>query len=146
MLKQTQSGFTLIELMIVVVVVAILASIALPSYQNYVRRSKLAEAPVALSDFRIKMEQSYQDNRNYGTAGGACGVADITWPYFGVTCAVGETNQTYVATASSLAGKGLGSAGDYAYTINQANDRQTAEYYGAAQTAKNCWLIRGDEC
>lgn len=140
------AGFTLIELMIVVVIVAILASIALPGYQNYVRRSKLAEAPALLSDFRIKLEQYYQDNRNYGVANGACGIADSTGNYFSMACSVGGTNQSYTVTASNIAEKGLGSAADYVYTINQNNDRQTTKYRGTTQTTKTCWLMRGDEC
>ncbi len=67
------AGFTLIEVMIVVAIIAILASIALPSYNDYVRRGQIQEAFGYLSDSRVKMEQYFQDNRNYGTASpGAC--------------------------------------------------------------------------
>ena len=61
------SGFTLIEVMITVAIVAILGSIALPAYFDYVRRGQLPEAFSNLADYRVKMEQYYQDNRNYGT-------------------------------------------------------------------------------
>ena len=50
-------GFTLLELMIAVAIVAILAAIALPSYSDYIKRAKLVEAQNALADFRVKMEQ-----------------------------------------------------------------------------------------
>jgi|WetSurSiteA1Bulk_404760.scaffolds.fasta_scaffold93363_2 type IV pilus assembly protein PilE len=147
MKSRSTAGFTLIELMIVVVIVAILASIALPSYESYVRRAKLREATASLADMRIKMEQYYQDNRNYGPAGGNC-VPVVSADNFSITCAVGAGgDQTFVATASSLAGRGLGSgAGEYAYTINETNTRVTTMYKNVAQSAKNCWLIRGDEC
>ena len=46
--KKAQKGFTLIELMIVIAIVGILAAIALPAYQDYIVRSKMSEAMVAL--------------------------------------------------------------------------------------------------
>ena len=61
-------GFTLIELMIVIAVVAILAAVALPAYGDYLRRGQLPEAFTNLADLRVKMEQYYQDNRSYGAA------------------------------------------------------------------------------
>ena len=47
-------GFTIIELLIVIAVIAILAAVALPAYNDYVQRSKLAEASSALSAFRVR--------------------------------------------------------------------------------------------
>ena len=58
-------GFTLIEVMIVVIIVGILAAIALPSYFQYIQRSKIIEATTGLSNFRTKMEQYFLDNRVY---------------------------------------------------------------------------------
>ena len=59
------AGFTLIEAMIVVAIVAILAAVALPSYQQYVIRSRLTEAQNTLVGIGIAMQQYYQDNRSY---------------------------------------------------------------------------------
>ena len=52
-----QTGFTLVELMIVVAIIAILAAIALPSYQSYVERTKLAAAKNHLADIVAQMRQ-----------------------------------------------------------------------------------------
>ena len=60
-------GFTLIELMIVVVIAGILAAIALPSYWQYIQRSKIIEATTGLSNWRTRMEQYFLDNR-YSTS------------------------------------------------------------------------------
>ena len=64
-MKKGASGFTLLELMIVVVVVAILAAVALPSYRDYITRSQLAEAYTNLADVSTKLELYFQDNRTY---------------------------------------------------------------------------------
>ncbi|TVT35889.1 MAG: prepilin-type N-terminal cleavage/methylation domain-containing protein [Marinobacter vinifirmus] len=57
-------GFTLIELMIVVAIIGILAAIAFPSYQNYVTKTRRADAQAALTGFATAMERYYTDNRN----------------------------------------------------------------------------------
>ena len=77
--QRAAAGFTLIELMITVAIVAILASIAMPSYQAYVRRGQLADAFKSLADMRVKMEQYYQDNKFYGTDLGYGVVRHAAW-------------------------------------------------------------------
>ncbi len=86
-LKKEQ-GFTLIELMITVAIVAILLSIALPSYRDYVLRGQLTEGITQLTDMRIKLEQYYQDNRTYV---GACQAGTLAplptgLRHFAITC------------------------------------------------------------
>ena len=71
MARPCARGFTLIEVMIVVAIVAVLAAIALPNYADYVKRGKIIEATSALSDLRTRYEQYYLDNRTY--AGGCAG-------------------------------------------------------------------------
>lgn len=140
-------GFTLIELMITVAVIGILAAVALPAYNSYLARGKITDAVAALADYRVKMEQYFQDTRNYGTASSSCPVAVVTSKYFTYSCLVGTATPTvvYLATATSIAGA-LGSAtGDYTYAVNEANDRSTSKFKGTAMT-KSCWLIQGSEC
>jgi type IV pilus assembly protein PilE len=152
-----QRGFTLIEVMITVVIVAIIAAVALPSYTDYITRSKITEATAQLSDIRVKMEQWYQDNRSYlNAAGTGCGAtmpvsfntATPTAPvkYFTYTCTA--TAQTYTATATGgVSGAGGDtSMGGFVYTITQTNARATtmsgnAVAKGWASNA-NCWVVK----
>ena len=60
-----EAGVTLIELMIVVVVVGILASIAYPSYQQYILRSKRTEGKALLMDIVARQERFYMDRNSY---------------------------------------------------------------------------------
>ncbi|MFH0132705.1 type IV pilin protein [Variovorax sp. VaC1] len=117
--QRYSAGFTLIELMVTVVVVAILASIAYPSYTDYLRRGQAQEAPRALSDFRTQMEQYYQDNRNYGSGTG-CGVPAPTLNKFTWLCT--NSGQGYSATATGTTG---GLVQGLAYSIDQSNNQTT---------------------
>ena len=55
-MKKTQQGFTLIELMIVVAIIAILAAIAIPQYQNYVNRSAVSRAIGETAAYKTAIE------------------------------------------------------------------------------------------
>jgi type IV pilus assembly protein PilA len=67
-MKSTQTGFTLIELMIVVAIIGILAAVALPAYQDYTIRAKMAEAVLAAGNCRTAVSEIYQSG---GTGPGA---------------------------------------------------------------------------
>ena len=62
MKKQLQKGFTLIELMIVVAIIGILASIALPAYQDYTVRAKVSEGAIAASSFKVGVAEMFGDS------------------------------------------------------------------------------------
>ena len=121
MKQRIESGFTLIEAMVVVAVLGILAAIGVPNYSRYVTRGNLAEASNALAEYRVRMEQFHKDNRTYANAGGACGQAiPGGLDNFAIACAIGAGGQAFTATAT-----GAGTNAGFVYTINQANVRAT---------------------
>ena len=138
-----QRGFTLIEVFIVVGVIAILAGIALPSYNDYIVRGMLPEGHVGLGGFRVQMEQYYQDNRSYGPAG-ACGAALPPNKNFTFSCVTSNVGQAYVASAT-----GSGKAAGFTFTINEQNLRQTIAAptgWGTASMPAPCFIMRKGSC
>ena len=137
-------GFTLIELMIVVAIVAILAAVALPAYTDYVTRGKLTEATTNLAALRVRMEQFFQDNRTY--AGGPCTADATDAKYFTYACAVGEpTATTFKIVATGAAAQGMNG---FALSIDHSNTKRTeAVPSGWTLPATNCWVMRkGGSC
>ncbi|NMQ20262.1 prepilin-type N-terminal cleavage/methylation domain-containing protein [Candidatus Competibacter phosphatis] len=78
MSKYHGKGFTLIELMIVVAVIAILAAIAYPSYQDSVRKSRRADAKGVLQEASQWMERFYTENNRYDQNRAGTVVTDAT--------------------------------------------------------------------
>jgi len=142
------SGFTLIEVMVTVAVVAILAAIAVPSYSQYIMRANIMEAVAGLSDMRVKMEQYFQDQRNYTGGGGitppcqAGSVAPLpTAKYFTFACSnLGAS--TYTVTATGKAGSNM--AG-FVYTIDQAGTKTSTLPVSSGWSDQGCgWVLKKD--
>ena len=124
-MRRSDRGFSLIELMVVVVIVAILASIAIPSYSQHVKRAAVEEATAALSSGRVAIEQYYLDNREYD--GVSC---PASTSHFTISCST--TANTYIITAT-----GLGSVDGFVYTLNQLNQHATTSSpWGTGA----CWI------
>ena len=74
-MKTMQKGFTLIELMIVVAIIAILAAIAIPAYQNYVIRSQVTEGMSLADGAKTGMSEFYASTGNWPTNNTSAGIA-----------------------------------------------------------------------
>jgi type IV pilus assembly protein PilE len=138
-LKTRSAGFTLLEVLTVCVIVGILAAIALPSYGDYVKRGQIQDGTTALSDARVKLEQHFQDNKTYETAGAVVSPCPAPTQFFTYNCAPLPT--TFVLTAA-----GKDNLTGFNYTIDQSAARtSTTPWSGGAPV--NCWIIKkGDTC
>jgi type IV pilus assembly protein PilE len=136
-------GFTLIELMITVAIAAILAAVAIPMYRDYVVRGKIIDATSRLSEFRVRMEQYFMDNRTYDAGGGKCGVADPTSTKdqsFDLKCTgASATGYTFKATGITAAGMK-----DFEYQIVASGAKTTVKLPSGWTSTAGCWVTRKD--
>src|ERR1035437_4692119 len=148
---KTQRGFTLLELMITLAVIAILTAIALPSYTSYVIRGKVPGATSNLATKRVQMEQWFQDNRTYlansaGVSPPACAADTTSSQYFTFSCTA-PTATAPTATAYTLTATGTGSMAGFSYTVDEGNN-QTSAFAPPAPAAwipatpNNCWVTK----
>jgi type IV pilus assembly protein PilE len=136
--KPVSTGFTLIELMVTIAVVAILAAVALPSYSDYLIRGRIPQATNNLASMRVKLEQYFQDNRTYEGACKKQTVAPLPEQDDFIYSCPTLTDKAYIVQAA-----GTGRMIGFTYTIDQDNTKTTAAVptgWGPAQTA--CWVIK----
>ncbi len=84
--KQKAQGFTMIELMITLIIVAVILGLGIPSYQSSVRKSKRTEAKAALLELMARQEQYFSEKRAYANT-----LSDLRWG--GSTSLDGNTNE-----------------------------------------------------
>lgn len=138
--KVAVAGFTLIELMIVVAIVGILATIVYPSYQDYVRRANRSAAQQTMLDVSAKQEQYLTDRRSYTDDLTALQVSvpeDVTKHYTVTIANVVASPPSYnvVATPTS-ATQLLDACG--ALTLSSAGVKSV----GGTRSAADCWAGR----
>ncbi|MNR01235.1 Fimbrial protein precursor [compost metagenome] len=132
-----KSGFSLLELMIVVVVVAILSAVAYPSYQSHIAASRRAEAKAALMEAAQYMEREFSLTGGYGSANlASAGLS--TLPRDGGSAyyqlAANTSGAAFTLTATPTGGMNGDKCG--VLMLDQVG-RQTLS--GATLTAADCW-------
>lgn len=124
-------GLTLVELLVVITIVGILASIAVPSYREHLRRGAIVDVTASVGTGRVAIEQFYLDHRTY--VGGPCPAGT---KHFRLAC-------EFEADAYTVTATGAGVMDGFVLTLDETGAQSTAGPWGAA----DCWLDRkGDTC
>ncbi len=133
-------GFTLMELMFVVIIIAVLAAIAFPNYTRQVQKSRRTDAHTLLMRIAAEQERYYTNFNRYtadltGGAPGGLGMAQITSEngFYTATAVVANANQTYQLTATPTGNQ----VSDYcgALTLTSSDQRT----FAGNQDNGNCW-------
>ncbi len=129
--RKISSGFTLIELMITVAVIGILSMVALPSYNEYIERSRRADAKSGLLSIQLQQESWRANNTLYTTA------ANLNMPssdfYTFTIASYSKTN--FIATAGPISGTSQenDTCGTFEINVNGPDDT------GGNASVANCW-------
>lgn len=125
-------GFTLIELMIVVAIVAILAAVAIPSYQQYIQKSRRVDAKETLTRMAALQERFFFQNSAYTADRSDLGGEFSPEGWYRITMPV-VTDSTFTITATAI-GPQRNDTRCRSFSIDQAL-RQTA----TGTDSDNCW-------
>lgn len=142
--QKTQTGFTLIELMIVVAIVAILAAIAYPAYRDQVQKSHRADCASSILSAANALERYYSMNNGYaGATLGANGVFSDTCPAgaatsgatvrYNLALAIGANGLTYTLTATPTSAQ----TGDGCANLTYTNTG--VKGVSGTKTVAQCW-------
>ena len=100
LLKNKENGFTLIELMVVIIILAVVAAIALPNFLEQTRKARRSDAKQPLFDVAAQLEQYYQDNKGYSGYVISTTTASSPEGYYTISFFAGPTTTSYTIQAA----------------------------------------------
>lgn len=130
------SGFTLIELMITVAIVAVLAGVAYPSYSEYVKKARRADAKAALLKAQLAQEKYRTNNTSYGTLA-QIGVSTTSPDQYYTIAVTSNTATDYTVTATPTGAQTGDSCGTFA--VNKEGKTTSTSVQTTAAKVQECW-------
>ena len=131
---KSENGFTLVELLITIVILAILVAVAVPSYMAQAQKSRRTDGTAALGRASMVMESCRSDLATYaGCAGRVAATSEESFYNMAVVITGGGSGYTLTATATG------NQAGDTYCTTITLNSQGTKGYTGSAADTATCW-------
>ncbi len=145
-MRQPIKGFTLVELMTVILVLGILFGVGVPTYRNYLMRAQRAEAKTTLMRVQAQQEKFYMQNNSYTTdvsnpppAGLGIPASENVYYNIAIVAGPGGLTTGYTASATPAAGSPQLDDDDCAmFSVNQSGVRY-AESKIAVDETQACW-------
>lgn len=139
-MKQAK-GFTLIELLIAIAIVGIIAAIALPSYNESIKKTRRSDAFSALAKGAAMQERLYTSNNHYSSAMANLGGAVSEDGFYTISVSIAAcTNSCFVLSATPVAGKAQASDETcWTMTLDHTGRKASANKLGVANASKTCW-------
>ncbi len=133
------AGFSLIELMITVVIIAIVTSIALPSYREHVKRTMRTDATIALLRLAAEQEKFYISNNAYTTDLVDLNIAGTEEELYTLAIDSADITLTFTATATVMAGESQANDDDCRTFTIDSNGNRNAFDSADSDNTEFCW-------
>lgn len=139
--KKLTTGFSLTELLITVAIVAILLTIAVPGYQQFIQESRRSDAVISLMRMAASAERYYADQKSFtgATAAGLMGGTASVDGYYTLAMTIDGGGQGYTASATPVAGKSQADDDCYAYLLTSTGLKSNQDSGGTEIPDPSCW-------